>query len=1136
METRERHNSEISLPSLQTEDDRHGDDSDDPAPLRDSENNPKPFNLKKSMTKLISIVNHHGSEGSEQEVGDSEGEGIHADTEHHILENEVSSMLMNEKNQAGVERSHLEKTLLKLGFRLQDEELQQSTMLTTSGITRAAFGRRSVNSVTSVSMGLTPQLEHMFHMFPLDKQQYKMQPQHLGLPGVLKHVFVAQEDLLRRQASVPTGNSSSSFSSMAKLSVARLKRKLCGSGAKRITRCLRFVVNHPIITMISFLATLYTLLCPDLAVMSLDRRADASLLMINTVVFLMFFLELILIVAVRGDYILSLHFALDVVSILSLLTDTLFMASLSFDEGGTSISRLARSSRVARVARIGRVARLTKLVPRALKLCKKQSNALAEHLLLRRLWRLFQFLDTDRDGYISVFDAKMFYIALVMECRHVLEADPRYDSVKVLEMDMAKILQWGEQGEFQPSVDVNDFSQIIMEMEIGSHLKEFHRQDLESDVGSVWGLTQKLSDSTAMKVCVGILMLVAVMTLLEEDVLQDQSSSQALAHLDAVARFEHADVSPDFEHLCQQIKVYGEQNDLMFLYLDGWTHYDYDTCLRPGKGARRISLNEAVAHAQLLAEESFLRQNEYFMICWQPDQHFDCDSSPPLGFNSTATLALINSSKYTQESSFWNLMTIFAVLLQIPISVYMLNVKINTFSSTLLQPLRSLVDDMVAMQSLELVAIDDENSLTTKNGKDAFGGAEELANLNVAFKSMRSAIRSWSKFVPPSVVERFYDAGLEATIGVTRLEATALFCDIDGFEETCRDFSPQVVLSQLTGVLGTIADVIQLNHGTFLEFISDEVLAVFNAPNTLPNHASAGLACAVSIHEAVQSAHSLSGEAVRCRVGVHTALILAGNIGSTQRIKYGLLGDGINLAARLKGLNSKYRTSTLCSGQCLEAQLKALPLATRPIDVVAVKGKSEPTIVHEVLGTIIENPVLESGCLRHAEAFSLYQAREFEQARDKFQEANALMEMTEQSDIDHPSKLLCQRCEGYMENPPPDDWDGVEHLKSKSFGHEPASVAAKATPGAWKESKKKAHETAALQQFKILDTEENHTVPDDWDEVAPVRVQESVFDGCSILCRGDPSDDAAPVPKIAQLLPVRSCLPEVTAPVSNNTV
>lgn len=89
-----------------------------------------------------------------------------------------------------------------------------------------------------------------------------------------------------------------------------------------------------------------------------------------------------------------------------------------------------------------------------------------------------------------------------------------------------------------------------------------------------------------------------------------------------------------------------------------------------------------------------------------------------------------------------------------------------------------------------------------------------------------------------------------------------------------------------------------------------EVMAVFNAPNKLPDHASAGLQCGVAIQRAVRKHKVLVNgdeKPIRVRVGVHTASILAGNIGSHQRIKYGLLGDGVNLAARMKGGSENMR-------------------------------------------------------------------------------------------------------------------------------------------------------------------------------------------------------------------------------------
>ncbi|CAE7637414.1 cya1 [Symbiodinium pilosum] len=316
--------------------------------------------------------------------------------------------------------------------------------------------------------------------------------------------------------------------------------------------------------------------------------------------------------------------------------------------------------------------------------------------------------------------------------------------------------------------------------------------------------------------------------------------------------------------------------------------------------------------------------------------------------------------------------------------------------------------------------------LNSKTSKDKIKTAEELENLNMAFRAMRSAIRSWSLFVPPSVVERFYVAGLEAKVGVARCEVTVLFCDIDGFEETCREMHPDAVLSKLTGVLGTIADEIQLQNGTFLEFISDEVMAVFNAPNKLPNHASAGLLCALAIQKAVVQ-HKVLVANQEKHIVKWRALMLAlacrgWNIGSHQRIKYGLLGDGVNLAARMKGF--------VASCPFVKDQDHALG---RPVDLVAVKGKSEPTKVCEVIGFMHEHPSLAEAVKRHQLAFDLYLARKFREAMEKFEEVSSLLAVADRPDDETSNMMIC-RCEEYMKNPPPPEWDGVEHLKSKSFG------------------------------------------------------------------------------------------------------
>ncbi|OLQ05982.1 Adenylate cyclase 1 [Symbiodinium microadriaticum] len=450
----------------------------------------------------------------------------------------------------------------------------------------------------------------------------------------------------------------------------------------------------------------------------------------------------------------------------------------------------------------------------------------------------------------------------------------------------------------------------------------------------------------------------------------------------------------------------------------GWEHFEGGTCLTTQ--ARQISPALALERTDLLAAEATRT------CCVLSRLVDDCDELPLLEGNRPFFGRPVGEGQGKQKRQR---------------QIKKAQDSVAWFSTTLLQPLRSLVDDMVAMSSLELVGIDDHTApgtgmLSSKTSKDKIKTAEELENLNTAFRAMRSAIRSWSLFVPPSVVERFYDAGLEVTV---------LFCDIEGFEETCREMDPDAVLSKLTGVLGTIADEIQLQNGTFLEFISDEVMAVFNAPNKLPNHArcaaSAGLLCALAIQKAVVQHKVLVGNqdvlctSERATADCHRAILqekpIRGavaaaayqaaalrNIGSHQRIKYGLLGDGVNLAARMKGLNTRYGTCTLCSQNALSAQQIPLNLATRPVDLVAVKGKSEPTKVCEVIGFMNEHPSLAEAVKRHQLAFDLYLARKFKEAMEKFEE-----DAHGPTNTPEAVRLNVGACsQEYMKNPPPPEW------------------------------------------------------------------------------------------------------------------
>jgi len=470
------------------------------------------------------------------------------------------------------------------------------------------------------------------------------------------------------------------------------------------------------------------------------------------------------------------------------------------------------------------------------------------------------------------------------------------------------------------------------------------------------------------------------------------------------------------------------------LVLDGWLHLQDGSCLPKAVELRSTAILDLLSDK---LASSNLRAEEALRIC-HPNLD-DCS----LGVIRSA--ALIDQSDEYRANGAWSLLSTVIVIILMLLYIYILNMKISKFSKTLLQPLRALLDDMVVLSSLELADIDDEELPIDVAGVNAENVAEELQHLQDSFKTMRNAIRSWSKYVPPAIVSRLFSAGLEAKIGVVKTQATILFCDINGFEACCQDLSPEEVLDMLSMVTGTIADVIHRNEGTLLEFIGDEVLAVFNTPRPQKNHVYLAVATSLQIHAAMKGltySAQVREIPIQCRCGVHSGPIFAGNIGSHNRMKYGLLGDGINLTARLKGLNSRYNTLTLASEHVVH-EAREHRLLFRPVDLVAVKGKTEPTVVYETMMPGCAQRA-RSVAVRHAEGFRLYQQRKFAEAQEAFQEVSAALEANSAGERDTPSRMLASRCDGYLRCPPPPDWDGVERLVKKSFEEAVAPVDAEA--------------------------------------------------------------------------------------------
>ena len=160
-------------------------------------------------------------------------------------------------------------------------------------------------------------------------------------------------------------------------------------------------------------------------------------------------------------------------------------------------------------------------------------------------------------------------------------------------------------------------------------------------------------------------------------------------------------------------------------------------------------------------------------------------------------------------------------------------------------------------------------------------------------------------------------------------------------------------------------------------------------------------------------------------VGISTGQVVAGNIGSTRRMDYTVIGDTVNLASRLEGINKVYGSHIAISDSTAADLRESYQL--RELDRIRVKGKDQPVVIHEVLDYHTEKtfPQMDSALRAYSQAMEAYLAGDWTQALSLFTDTLRL------TPTDGPSKLYTNRCRRFLENPPARDWDGVWSMDRK---------------------------------------------------------------------------------------------------------
>ncbi len=301
---------------------------------------------------------------------------------------------------------------------------------------------------------------------------------------------------------------------------------------------------------------------------------------------------------------------------------------------------------------------------------------------------------------------------------------------------------------------------------------------------------------------------------------------------------------------------------------------------------------------------------------------------------------------------------------------------------------------------------------------------------------------TFKRYLSPELIDMMYKNKQVPALGGDEGIRTAYFTDIQGFSTFSEKLgSPTRLVELLNEYLSAMTDILLSHYGTLDKYEGDAIIAIFGAPVELPDHAKRACQTALDMQSKLgdlrkkwisegdkwpQIVHDM-----RMRIGVNTGPIVTGNMGSAVRMNYTMMGDAVNLAARLESAAKQYGVFTMISNMTYD--LVNDEYATRQLDKITVVGKSEPVTIYELVAPKKEITEEQQKLLsRYNDGVALYYAQKWDEAILVLSECEE-MEPNRSFTAHHisPSRILIDRCNEYKLAGPGENWDGVFKLTSK---------------------------------------------------------------------------------------------------------
>jgi len=291
--------------------------------------------------------------------------------------------------------------------------------------------------------------------------------------------------------------------------------------------------------------------------------------------------------------------------------------------------------------------------------------------------------------------------------------------------------------------------------------------------------------------------------------------------------------------------------------------------------------------------------------------------------------------------------------------------------------------------------------------------------------------RAFSTYLSAGVVAEIIADPSKLNLGGEKREMTAIFTDIQGFSGISEQLDPVNLVRLLNKYLTAMSNIIMENQGTIDKYEGDAIVAFFGAPLHMADHAALACRSALMMKRAERElnatlvAEKLSPLPLYTRLGLNTGDMVVGNMGAENKMDYTIMGNAVNLAARLEGVNKQYRTGGILISEFTHAQAGDAFLYRR-LDRVRVVGINTPVRLYELTG-MADNVDEDERVFYRTwnEAMDLFEQRQFGEAADLF------ATMVKWRPHDGVPPLYANRCAAFLKKPPAQDWDGVFNLSEK---------------------------------------------------------------------------------------------------------